>query len=507
MHAGRLGLAPIVLCASTVLLFGACDRADDAEPAPQRSTAPSEDQVAIATPVPSNDGGAERRATVRAERGATPAATATATVEAMPTATVRSADGTPTPWTVTITLEEAAATIEAWFGLPELEGRVDRAYFATHEELTTRLAAAGFATIEMSNGGKFDTIDSDDARHDALLKPGLLAIVEGSHLAVHNSCTPYHANSPRPCGVWLGEPRQRFIVLFDARDRYLRYGIDEGRPETVFMLHPKDELHVASGLTWPDQVSQALIEIEPDTRQEATSIPDAKDASPVASAMPTTRPDTAPFERLALGQVPASLAELASDWPLVKGARWRYRTLETRNWVVMDAGVCEVRVDDVYRPEPDSVVARYADTEGPCLDLPDTRLSPHGLDTCLDVPVGELDAELAALDEVGSSSRCAYKSDRVPLDLIEALPVASEPTCEQRALVTFCRGESVDTPAGRFEDCVSVQDEGMNLEVIWWYCPGVGLVRYQMKGSWLPTSYMTTVDLVDYEIPPMVPVP
>lgn len=396
------------------------------------------------------------------------------------------------PWTVAVSLHEAVATVEARMGVPELEGRVEQAYYAQREDVARELSDEGWSYIV---GAGFWSIYRTDPSEgldgsSALLEPGIVAIVETTQRVVEHGCSESDVSPTEPCTTILGDERVRSATFFDAH------------AEGAFLhrVHGPESFG-----RWPEAVGQRLRSRPPAVRVDASLPRVARTATPARSPDPTLVARVAALPTLGPGRVPAALLDTARDWPFVEGAWWTFRVLHSHGNTPTASRIETIEVANSWMDGPESMLFQL--TQSPHYSFESfPRLSPLGVDRCLHESIEE-GMRLAAMPLFagGREDTCFRGPRGIPAALFEKLWDPDATVCEEfGGFGRVCGNVAVETALGSHTGCYFVQDELSSVWSAWWHCPGIGLVRYQFIGR---ESGTLTWDLVDYAIPPLVPVP
>lgn len=494
---------PVLVASLAALLTTACGANGGAYP-PQRpgaSNAPASEAAypgsapAAAETATAWAAQAVPRRTSMARAQATAAAKRTSSAALRPSSTPRfriptqpvSTERPPTlPWEVRLSPAELEAELRERLSLPEIDLRVERAYYVTADDLREALAEAGDLPEDLPS---YEDpllhrlgIDWIDTRYETV--PPIMTVVEGSHAGVHGPDATISCPVPME-GLAAGAegvPRRRFAWIRDATLEGLGFELGGRRPPL-----------------WTDALSEALVADQPETSwTKATLVPTNEPwppPTPLAIASQVSEPPLGP------GQVPAGLTEAAREIPWTLDARWRYRVLRERNGVVIDAAMRELRVEEAHALEGDRMLLRMG---GPWQDdMESWVLGPEG--AILVHERARSDADAAAIEAYLSDPR----SEGSPqlFQLLLSLPFGA-PIPGGHIWSVESLDEPVDVPAGRHEDCVEIEHV---ISAGSWerarFCAGVGLVWYAYGGLQRPHCVTELWELVDYEIPPLVPVP
>lgn len=493
---------PVLVASLAALLTTACGANGGAYP-PQRpgasnapaseaaypGSAPAAAETATAwaaQAVPRRTSMARAQATAAAKRTSSAALRPSATpLFRIPTQPVSTERPPTLPWEVRLSPAELEAELRERLVLPAIDLRVERAYYVTADDLREALAEAGDLPEDLPSYEDPLAVRTgvhwiDEPRRQV---PPILTVVEGSHAGVHGAGDAIACPGPMeglgPASA--DAPRRRFAWIRDASHGRLSFELG-GR------LPPR----------WPATVSDALAAKQPVTSwTEATPYPTNE---PWPPPTPLAIASQAAETPLAPGQVPAALADVAREIPWVSGARWRYRVLRERDGVVTDAQARELRVEEARVLGDDRMLIAMA---GPWQDDPERWvLGPEGA--------------------VAIFERAGAVADAAALDAYLVTPDIEEGVRRFQQVMTFPLGEpipgwvwalesineAVAVAAGRFEGCVQVQhviSAGSGERAR--FCPGVGLVWYSYGGLGGSRCHAELWELVDYEIPPLVPVP
>lgn len=519
---------------STALLFvvilalggSACE---DAPPSTELSEPPTVDAVPGAGAFATREARVARRATRSADYAATATQRAAPTVARwptqgawpLPTPTPSPTSGlsytaTPGPtWTpdleplhVRVSLDSIVATEEARFGIEELEGRVDRTYYVRAEDLvrTVRerqprllydLDQQGYP-IFLESGEPLPLTESGE-------RPRGYAVVEVSHAEIYDSGFPQREEIPAKDAseTVIGPERVAWAMLYDAE-------------------RPVQRVYDGARVVWDDAIGAELSAMSPAMIDETNLPVETSTPTPSSPRRELTldrlsrSPDIALADRtpqaLATGEVPRALVDSATELGLVPGARWRYREIHSAADRVVSSGQVDVEVAYALRLARDVMELRLlASPSGSSFRwkaegriryvLPGGAIGGgDGDGVKWHVPAEERQELLRRPSQDSAELACAWLA-----------PVSSGPWLDARpedCATSIHRAQTVITPAGTFHGCARHEYIlGAAKFSVVWRCPSVGVVRVLTSGLQSMKSFWHSWDLVDYEIPLLVPVP
>lgn len=476
----------------------ACE--EPAVPSVPAKARPSVTRTAGATPRMSVHRGSVETPTRLPTRTPLPSRTPKPTATPLPTRTPDTE-----PLNVRLSLDSLVATEEARFGAEELEGRVERAYFVKTGDLIDVFASdPGASLVRQGHGAIVGHGREFRWGLEPYDEPRGLAIVEISHLEARiPSGADQSDDSNRVSEATVFGPKRRLHhVVFDADEFPSRIG---PWPEAVGW--------------WSDEIGDELVRRAPDLIDESgmatpTPPPTATRHPSITPFPPKPTPDVALSlvgeqpSPLGVGEVPAALLETAREIPWVKGATWRFRHVGVANERVFRSGEVVLQVEEAWRLAPDVMGVR--------MSIPHSMLHSALGDVLYMLPGGVVSrAEhpgppftAADLDEMrgsglepGSSGRgCDWTVPSLRLPWLDTLRSG----CDMR----FRWTGTVHVPAGQFDGCLGrFHRMTAGGGPVVWYCPDVGIVRKVFRGIVGGQAILDVLDLVDYEIPPQVPVP
>lgn len=205
------------------------------------------------------------------------------------------------------------------------------------------------------------------------------------------------------------------------------------------------------------------------------------------------------------------MVEAARELAEVPGSRWVYRVTEVSNYVHWSQYTYTETIASAWRIAPDAMTNEHVlesstEREGNSLRFALPRrfhVFPNG-------GAGTLRAN-ATLADVQRFLTVPPTQDPQgyidsPADNPIRLPLRSD---EAYSLEWRMNGkQSVTVPAGTFNDCfVLEQMNQIRFGTTYLLCPGVGIVRREEPGGGMGWSHITLLELIDYHIPQITPVP
>lgn len=428
------------------LVVAACDRPSNE---PDAASAPGDSHRATTEPVATDTRRDSQRATIEPSlaRGELPSAR--------------------------MTLGQAEEELLERFSHPELEARVEASYYATDAEILQLETVDQKLVIELR--GDLDPMDAETDR--------LYGVIELSHLKVvnpHNACMAPHDHEGCTFRVLPERATTHFLWplhddFFSRRDAY---------------QHEDPTPWPAELALWEAPTRERMILRSAGYRIEAAVTPTAW-----PSRTPTPRPALPPSARaLGDGEVPSALTESASLHGSIPGSVWRYHVLDydLRRGV---HAVTEITtgIESAYGLGGDVMLV-----EGPTLP----PVSHEPARSYLTGSGRQVSAPMS-MGSIGSEPSSAPPSTDLPTREVCGLT-----TTVTEHLLNELGSEDVVVPAGGFlECCAEVYVRGNNSGVITWRCPEVGVVRmydWNIQGAFADGRLY---ELIDYEIPPITPLP
>lgn len=454
----------------------------------------------------------------------TPTATPTPTLfpTDTPTPTLLPADA---PHPVVITIADAEREVLGW-ALPANEARIERSTALTVADfLASRSPETGFPA--MAEVSCFGVLVDDERRildlsthcKSAMAPDRVIIVVEGSQRGINLDTRQDRGEGeerPTACGSVSSRSRARFLAFFDATHGYYL--------GTSFV----DKFFDAS---WLDDLAQApaarLLMIgspTPTPTVTLTPVPRFSSTPYPTVEHPTIKPtlglpEGATEEReLQAGEVPAPLLDAAREIGEVPGSRWTYRVTTVDQGLRWSQFVMTETIHSAARIAPDVMMLQRRSCRTPgertaaiygiplCSDYDRYYVLPTGRATGLTEswkasPLAALRQELAGTLVSDDISRAIIAQLRLPL----------EPNQEYGDMDVDWRtlGQaSIDVPAGHFDGCIALNGMvGVSSAETDWTCPGVGVVRREAGTCRTMGGGQALYELLDYDIPPIVPVP
>lgn len=410
-----------------------------------------------------------------------------------PTAT-GSTQPRPTPKQLrALSLEELGEVELLRSSRPELDVQVDRAYYVDAD-------AFADVMLEDRDGMQvwYTAIDLPFLTRDDGYRPWAsvdgLAVVEISFQDVSSSEGCAGAAMSAPCETIFLPTRSQYAVIYNThedQDAAGGFGVD-----------------IAPWAMWPEETSRLLVALPPATEPAAVFVRPTPTARPTARLRSVVDLVDDDLPALGPGEVPAALLDTAERWPFVPAARWTYRSIRTAQDAPWSATTLTRTIPSAWRLADDVMAGT-----GLVAGLEHGSLFGH-MERWYLAPGALLGAAFLGHDEAEEIEWIRFVRSEPDL----ADPAASNLLSSGRLFVLAAEAGkypartqervSIRTPAGRFDDCL-VHEMGITTGITWtgWYCPGVGLARSETKGAGGKQKVWEVLDLVDYEIPPLVAVP
>lgn len=398
-----------------------------------------------------------------------PPPAARATEPARPPVTPTPSATATGPVDVLLSLADAEATVMAPIQLPELDARVERSYYLRARDLREELKQQR---------------SYPDAAFQAML--GLLVSSEEPDEDVLSSTYAVVEASYRD--LWT-QSAQRDEAQGDDRTQVQhRFEVDPGsyalqRPISVGLWREG----MGDALA-PRQPAVVVVTETPRPTREHTAVPDA-----TATFLP---PSDAPLPTLSDGAVPRGILPEAAALPIVPGGRWTYRAVELEQGVITQASERTYRLDQAWRESDSSMIVRGGGYFPIAPSASGLRLSIRGLDACTQEPVSALGD---SWPWPSGSVWCPDFQDLVPGAWIRDPDAQAWPAERVEGVVAV--------PAGTFDDCWFAKGGVGIIQHQRWYCRGAGMVKSVDTVVSGGDGYRGIHELVDYEIPTLVPVP
>jgi hypothetical protein len=424
-----------------------------------------------------------------------------------------------------MTIADAEREVLSW-ALPANEARIERSIVLTVADfLASRSSGAG--AMQLAESPSYSVLIDEDGRVPDPFAHGkvtmapdrVLILVDASQQGMDLSVVKYEGEErPSLCSSVSSRSRARFVAFFDAtRGQYL--GMDFISP--------------TFSASWMDDLAKAppvhLLPIGSPTPTPTVTLtavplrsPTPYPTVPNAKHKPTLGlPEDATEERLlGTGQVPAPLVDAAREMAEVPGSQWVYRVTDLDQGVHWSQHVVTNTIHSAWRIAPDVMMLRRRVCQSPetnpgpdpteaatrCRDedryyvLPGGRVTGDQEDLYAS-PLAALRKELEGTPSPDSGNRDIIAQLRVPLRTNEYYGDAD---------VDWSTGgrESIVVPRGRFDGCIAVMGSSgpMNVDT-YWTCPGIGVVRLEGPGCHTMGGGFALYELIDYDIPPIVPLP
>ncbi len=398
---------------------------------------------------------------------APPAASPTATYALTPAAMIR--------------LEDAAARVTERLD-PLHAPRVEDAFYLTEADVWSVAPGRGnygrFVPDHMETNAIFPI--SDSVRLLAVVVASTAGMdllhTAGQHAGQGPSSGNTNREWPSICSPVPANRRQGIVTKFHASSGH---EVGTGLISDVEDQHVLGELAALGRRVFPLATPLATDTVEATTTPTAT---------PTINLRPPERrePDFAPRE-LAIGEVPAALAEAVAELPLVRGSNWHYRRTSHRNGVEWRHHDYTVTVAAAWQVAPDATVVRVYDGGATGMGPREADPDQGGVYDLLILPTGVFsDFRLESLDGMRASLATPLPppedegwptfADGRPERL--RLPLRVWTTQRIGRVGVLEREDVVTVPAGRFPHCFesrTVLSAGNS--VAKWICRGVGLVR------------------------------
>jgi hypothetical protein len=424
---------------------------------------------------------------------------------------------------VVLSIADAEREVLSW-AVPANEARIERSRAVTVADfLANRAPGAGSMALAESRclvalvddkGGMADPSDCQVA----IPADRVLTLVEASQRGM-DMMIGQDLGDERPSVCWplSSRSRARFVAFFDAtRGQYL--GMD-------FITDPYPT-------NWLDQLAEAptvkVLDIGSPTPTPTASL------TPVPLHSPTpypTVPNWKPRPTLGLpegateerklepGEVPAPVVDAAREMAEVPGSRWVYQVTRLDQGVHWSQHVVTETIASAWRIAPDVMMVRRRECWSPgmypygnppevterCRDEDRYYVLPNGRATgdsenYYASPLAALRKELEGTPSRVSGRREIVAQLRVPLRANQEYgdPDVDWSTRERAP---------IDAPYGHFDSCYAVLEEGSAGSTTHWTCPGVGEVRREVASCSQGGGAFWLYELIDYHIPPIVPVP
>jgi hypothetical protein len=417
------------------------------------------------------------------------------------------------PHPVVLSIEDAEREVSNW-ALPANDPRIERTLYTTVADLTATFPSGrgGWNLGDTQSGDFIDdegtVLEPYDDQGAAMPPDVVLILVEASQRGIDLVLAPTEYDvRPGGCKSVGSQARRRFLAVFDAtRGSYI--GSD-------LFLEPGD-------WDWVDRLAgRPVPEIlsMPSPTPRASPTPDLR---PGRGSIPTPGlpPDSVMADPLQPGEVPAPLVDAVREMGEVPGSRWVYRVTELWQGVHWSQTVVTETIETALRLAPDVLTIRRRQCTAP-RENPFTGVRESGgcvdLDRYFVFPNGRVHA-----DKMWYRGTAKLADMRSLLDLPpKQIPNGSEITTSMRlplrANEDYGGGElhwstegqaSVEVPLGRFDGCYAIRAVGdMMNSPTHWTCPGVGVVRSERSGCYTWGGGFKLYELLDFDIPPIVPVP
>ncbi|MBK6767880.1 MAG: hypothetical protein IPG72_02385 [Ardenticatenales bacterium] len=437
---------------------------------------------------------------------------------------------TPTPYPVSLTLEDARRSVRERMGAaPGL--RVGGAAYITGRDLFERWPyRPGVANAGLTYLDAIHSFDSRSTEPPAAPLADVVVVVEGSIAPRprsvpaddwHRVATSFVLTTSLGCARFDGTPRAPFHAVLDARTgQWLGASWLEVAWQTCLLrdLTTATLPHITLATPLPTTAASA-----------PTATPRRPQSWPWPADGPTPRPPDLPDyawqpRPLARGQVPAALAKIAADVPVAAGARWRYEWSSMTNYTFYERqDVVTETIDAAWQIGPDVMVSHVSTSPGMRVmwgrDGVWLYTFPNGFATNLQVHRGlgpdhkpSLSIMRRWLDKIAiedgqEASEMAANALNEGVDTlaIDALPWPPSVWHYATWAWHWSGDADVRVPAGRFRGC-------HGLDVAWgsnsgraydWFCSGIGLVRHDYHDYGMGYGD-NAMELVAYDIPPLV---
>jgi hypothetical protein len=411
-----------------------------------------------------------------------------------------------------MTVEDARREVLSW-ALPLNEASVDRSFYVTVADVASYPWPTEGSMLYWSVLGRLRDEVKGAIRprqnEPAFRQPDdVLIVVEGSQRGIDL----YHSwgDGVCCCGAAAAGERYPFLAIFDAT----RGG------------------EVGTAVVYPPDLADSLAAKPPSTilqrgSPSATSIPTSSPTSSPSTPSPATPlpSDATAAAPLRSGQVPAPLVRAVREMAEVPGSRWVYRVTALEydlHWsyrVVIETIASSVPV------APDILMSRRRVCSSGATS---SGLDQLGTVTCEDgrpyfvfakgrVETNEDHRGTVTLAEMRTLLNEPPKQVDGWGGIMETMRLPLRPNEEYRGdlygggPIRWSTGEkaSIEVPRGRFDGCIALNRavEMYNPHVDW-TCPGVGVVRKEDGNCAYssPSFSLGLSELIEYDIPPVVPV-
>jgi hypothetical protein len=477
---------------------------------------------------------------------ATPRPTATVTATQVPTAAplptltptpTPSATPTPTPWPsgvphpVVLRLDDARREVLSW-ALPANEARVERALYATVEELAENfppeLREYGWPLFDTGtdSGGaqvsEFITpdgtvLDSRTGAKDAMPPDRVLIIVDSSQRGVDLvQVEQADDETPSVCTGVSSRSRARILSLFDATTgSYL--GSD-------FIASPRQSAWVDDLADLPVinvvPVASPTAKVTATPREDPALVSDPALTPKSALQLPSDASTPYPLD---VGQVPASVVDVARELAEIPGSQWVYRVTGLYNGVHWSQRTCTDTIASAWQIAPDVMLDHHVHESS--VNNPTRRswacsrdsqrkfvfsdgiTGPFGT-VYPQPPADPFDATLADVRQFLAAPPPPTGNGEYDTPVAGFLRLPLPQSAIYNYWWKLIGQESITVPAGTFNNChvLSMETTFRNGSTHW-LCPGVGVVRKEEPACGSFGAGFELYELIDYDIPPIVPLP